>query len=231
MNYPKGWPSSAGNTTAKPTSKGSTDAFNLNYVTDLVWDPAVSTEHKATVAPTTKPRVKNDAKPNPSLVIKAITQPGHPAHGQRGLFAAKAIRESEHLVDYLGYVTTAESASENSDYVLGFGPQSVLAIDADRGFGNEARFVNDYRGVPVVPGRHQRTKSASGKPNQYQPKNRPNVCFRDRIDTRGHTYIGIYAIDDIQKGSELLISYGKGFWKAREGDGQSDQSSKCHTHY
>ena len=63
--------------------------------------------------------------------------------------------------------------------------------------GNEARFVNDYRNT----GR------------------RPNVEFRLRRDRRGELRQGVYvaAKAGVAAGEELLINYGKPFWRARVG--------------
>ena len=63
--------------------------------------------------------------------------------------------------------------------------------------GNEARFVNDYRNT----GR------------------RPNVEFRLRRDRRGELRQGVYvaAKAGVAAGEELLINYGKPFWRARAG--------------
>ena len=63
--------------------------------------------------------------------------------------------------------------------------------------GNEARFVNDYRNT----GR------------------RPNVEFRLRRDRRGELRQGVYvcAKEGVRDGDELLISYGKSYWRSRVG--------------
>jgi SET domain-containing protein len=74
---------------------------------------------------------------------------------------------------------------------------SELALDA-RHIGNEGRFVNDYRNT----GR------------------RANVEFRLRRDARGELRQGIFvcAKEGISAGEELLISYGKSFWRSRIGN-------------
>jgi SET domain-containing protein len=63
--------------------------------------------------------------------------------------------------------------------------------------GNEARFINDYRGGARIKG--------------------PNVEFRDRVDAWGISRIGVYVLQNqtVRKGEELCISYGKSFWKTR----------------
>lgn len=62
----------------------------------------------------------------------------------------------------------------------------------------KARFVNDYRNI----------------------SHKPNVEFRLRKvkDVNGRTAIrmSLFTLVDVGKGEELLISYGKGFWKERQ---------------
>ena len=78
-----------------------------------------------------------------------------------------------------------------------FGEASELALDANT-VGNEARFVNDYRNT----GR------------------RANVEFRLRRDRRGELRQGIFvcAKEGVCAGDELLISYGKSYWRSRVGN-------------
>ena len=76
-----------------------------------------------------------------------------------------------------------------------FGEHSELALDA-KSVGNEARFVNDYRNT----GR------------------KPNVEFRTRRDAgRSELRQGIFVCDrrGVSHGDELLISYGKSYWRSR----------------
>ena len=121
----------------------------------------------------------------------------HPAAGQCGLFAAVALRHGERVIDYVGAVCAGEHEDKSSDYVCDFGEHSELALDA-KSVGNEARFVNDYRNT----GKHQ------------------NVEFKLRRDARGELRQGVYvcAKRGVAAGEELLISYGKPYWRARVGD-------------
>lgn len=124
--------------------------------------------------------------------ICTVTDPRHPAYGQRQLCAASAIPKGALILDYLGVVRPESTASATSDYIIRFGPHG-LSIDAERA-GNEGRFVNDYRGVAP----------------------RPNAEFdlSMRKDS-GAVHMSIWAIQSISKGEEILVSYGKGFWYAR----------------
>ncbi|KAK3316406.1 hypothetical protein B0H66DRAFT_480196 [Apodospora peruviana] len=108
---------------------------------------------------------------------------------------------------------------EKSDYDLWLSKEAGVAVDAEIK-GNEARFVNDYRGVPG--------------------KERANAEFRVVWDLRrsewtmavfvlplskkqrlklqqvgGKGSIGSKA-GGIKKGDEVLVSYGRGFWDRRQ---------------
>jgi len=67
-------------------------------------------------------------------------------------------------------------------------------VDASRK-GNEAPFVNNFRGI----------------------KSKPNAIFRQGLDHRGWLQMSILSGSlPIKKGEEILVSYGKGWWKARQ---------------
>ncbi|KAL2069882.1 hypothetical protein VTL71DRAFT_14561 [Oculimacula yallundae] len=92
----------------------------------------------------------------------------------------------------------------HSNYDLSLDRLSGLGIDADKR-GNEARFINDYRGVAA----------------------KANAEFLDVWDgKRGERGIGVWVLREgknvkgkggkgIRKGEEILVSYGRGFWGAR----------------
>lgn len=69
---------------------------------------------------------------------------------------------------------------------------TALYLDS-RYWGNESRFVNDYRGIAT----------------------KPNVEFRSFVQiSEGEELfqMGVFAVRPIRKGQELLINYGKSFW-------------------
>ncbi len=91
-----------------------------------------------------------------------------------------------------------------SNYDLSLDRELGIGIDADKK-GNEARFINDYRGV----------------------KDRSNAEFKEIWDGRkGERGMGVWVLSEgrsgkqkgIRKGEEILVSYGRGFWGARKGD-------------
>ena len=92
-------------------------------------------------------KYQSKVAPSRGLVrIRTISDPRHPAHGQRGLFAAQNLRPKQWIINYGGeLVRDDEPQTETSDYCLGY--VRGYCIDACKG-GNEARFANDFRGVP-----------------------------------------------------------------------------------
>lgn len=83
-----------------------------------------------------------------------------------------------------------------------------LAVDAEKA-GNEARFINDFRGVG----------------------DQPNSEFRETWDPRrGERCMAVFVLPSskkqaaggIKKGDEILVSYGKGFWSKRKHEGLSN---------
>ena len=136
---------------------------------------------------------RRDGQRSP-VVIMRIKNDKHPAKGQHGLFAAKKIPPRSHIINYVGEVHCDERSTSDYDLSL-LRLQDGVSVGVDASaMGNEARFVNDYRGVA----------------------GRPNVFFREGLDEVGEMCISVWSgTDVIKKGDELLVSYGKGFWKAR----------------
>ncbi len=124
---------------------------------------------------------------------------GHPAFGQHGLFAAETLPSESFILDYVGQVVLDSQASQTSDYTMSFvkgltGIQD-LAIDAEKA-GNEARFINDYRGIAQEP----------------------NAQFQNYRNALGKVCVGVWVLKragKIKKGDEIMVSYGKGFWANR----------------
>ena len=143
----------------------------------------------------------------PPVQISIINDTTHPAHTQRGLFATSALSPGSFILFYLGRVHNSHPLDNDpsSSYDLSLDREADLAIDATH-MGNEARFVNDYRGVP---GREDKG---------------PNSEFRDcwvKVKGAWERRVGVYVLpvgragkrkDGVGKGEEVLVSYGKGFW-------------------
>ena len=129
-----------------------------------------------------------------SFIIQPISEPSHPVCGQYGLFATRKIAARVHIVDYIGEVHCDDRPDSDYDMSLyRFHDGTSVGSDASR-MGNEARFVNDYRGI--------RTK--------------PNAEFRDGRSVSGELRMSIWSLSEsIKKGDEIVVSYGKAWWNAR----------------
>ena len=72
--------------------------------------------------------------------------------------------------------------------------------------GNEARFINDYRGVAA----------------------KPNALFEERRNAAGELCMAVWSgKEEIKKGQEILVSYGKGFWQARARSNAAEGPKTC----
>ncbi|KAJ3570157.1 hypothetical protein NPX13_g5824 [Xylaria arbuscula] len=127
-----------------------------------------------------------------------------------GLFAARQLEPGTLILPYYGIVHSSlpphSLNHDKSDYDLWLNREANVAVDADKA-GNEARFVNDYRGV----------------------RERPNAEFKLCWDARsGQQCMAVFVLPSgknastkagtlgIAKGAEILVSYGKGFWSKRK---------------
>lgn len=148
----------------------------------------------------------------PHVQIKNVFDSSHPASGQYGLFAKKKLDGGTLIIPYLGIIHASIKGEadehESSDYDLSLvrlsasdplnpfpGRHISIGVDAAQA-GNAGRFVNDYRGI--------------------QPA--PNAEFRVGKGEAGKTTMEIWTLKPgIPKGDEILVTYGKGWWSARNG--------------
>lgn len=188
---------------------------NLPYLTAPAYSPSLAKTQLQAIRskPSSTSEVREigpDWKPGPCSLVKItpIADTQHPAHGQAGLFATRHLAPGSLILPYLGEVHAADSeAHVSSDYDLWLDRDGGVAVDASR-MGNEARFVNDYRGVPGAA--------------------KPNAEFCEVWDgRRSEKGMAVFVLpaakknrakgSGIAKGHEILISYGKGFWGQRQG--------------
>ncbi|KAK6355032.1 hypothetical protein TWF696_004158 [Orbilia brochopaga] len=150
-----------------------------------------------------KPGPRFAGTPSENVSIKQIIDQTHPAAGEYGLFATKTLPPGSHILDYLGHYheTTPEDTDEASNYDLVLtrdvgGTGRGVAIDA-RFSGNEARMINDYRGIAA----------------------KPNAEFKERETGIMGVYVvvnnGSKGFKGVRKGEEILVSYGRSFWSER----------------
>ncbi|KIX02231.1 uncharacterized protein Z518_08170 [Rhinocladiella mackenziei CBS 650.93] len=185
---------------------------DITYLTTLHIPPPLSNIllQTSTASPPSNdlPIIKSPPTPNPLIRILPITIPSHPAYGQHGLVATRALAPLSFIILYLGTLHhSSDTLHAHSDYDLNLDHELGLSIDAATR-GNEARFINDYRGV--------------------RPEG-PNAEFRDCLVEVSHgryeRRIGVFVPSagkagkrskGIAKGEEIVVSYGKGFWNARK---------------
>lgn len=180
---------------------------NLPYLTSPVYSRTLKANHHTSLRTQTLSQIQitTSKAPSPLVKIIPITIQFHPANGQSGLFATVDLKPGTFILQYLGEIhdtpTEVENPHVNSDYDLSLDRDIGLGIDADSA-GNEARFINDYRGVA----------------------DRANAEFKEIWDVkRGEKGIGVFVLPEgkklkmkgVKKGEEILVSYGRGFWNAR----------------
>ncbi|PHH66561.1 hypothetical protein CDD81_7036 [Ophiocordyceps australis] len=190
MGKPKNWPA------------------NVRYLTAPLHDSGLSREQVTAVQRQQgwMPVVPASWSQSPAVRIRNIDDAAHPACGQRGLFATRRLEAASFVVAYLGRVHGAAKSKrgegqawDTSDYDLWLDKGAGVAVDGARE-GNEARFINDYRGVGA------RANAVFGEAWCEQWK---QVC------------VGVWVAQGsqgIDKGQEIVVSYGKGFWEERRSE-------------
>ncbi|KAF8864848.1 hypothetical protein BDZ45DRAFT_495015 [Acephala macrosclerotiorum] len=191
----------------------------LPYLTAPIHSKSLASTHLSALR--AKPPDTLDIPPNTpkgpcSLAkITPINNPSHPANGQSGLFATKDLKPGTFILQYIGEIhasplPTSDTSSlppvddphATSNYDLSLDREHGIGIDADKK-GNEARFINDYRGIAE----------------------KPNAEFKEVWDEkRKERGMGVWVLPEgksgkgkgIRKGEEILVSYGRGFWGARK---------------
>jgi hypothetical protein len=83
--------------------------------------------------------------------------------------------------------------------------------------GNEARFVNDYRGVPGREG-----KKANAEFRVVWDARTGEKCMAVFVLPAGKKAVGRARVVAIARGEEVLVSYGRGFWQGRREEGEQE---------
>ena len=181
----------------------------LRYLTSPVYSSAV-TATQSMLAPASLASSSSSGPSRPSDVarILPISSPSnHPARGQHGLFAIRHLPPDTLILDYLGFVHSSAESDPEASYDLSLDRHLGVAVDATH-MGNEARFINDYRGIREAPNAEFREHVVDGL-------RRMSVW----VVTAGKSGRGKKGI---RRGEEICLSYGKGFWReTRESDGGS----------
>jgi hypothetical protein len=191
----------------------------INYLTKPVYSKSISSSdlQQLNSKPPPAEAIASSTGPCPIVRITPILASEHPAKGQFGLFAAQHLTAGSFILFYLGFVHSESDADTTSDYDLSLDRELGVGVDATN-MGNEARFINDYRGI-----------NSSG----------PNAEFKEVwVDVgRGHVEkrMAVHVLPagksgkrakGIGKGEEILVSYGKGFWRERNADDIGNESAE-----
>ncbi|TNY19638.1 hypothetical protein DMC30DRAFT_399852 [Rhodotorula diobovata] len=199
---------------------------DVRYLTTPVASPLLPALDRLTYTTPCPPHLLPN--PPPRVAIRVITDPRHPAKGQRGLFNAgtEDLERGTWIRDYVGWVHTEAEADPKSEYDLSLERRAVTPLGGEGAdeasgesrfevvgcdattMGGEARFVNDYRGVPGFE--------------------RPNAVFELRswdipgmVGRKGVRMAVWAGPHGVAKGAEICVSYGKGYWRPKEAQGQS----------
>lgn len=193
----------------------------VEYIGHPVYSPAITADLQkslhtpvAATAGWVKVGAADLATPCPTVQIRPVTLPSHPANGQCGLFATKHLPPGSFILPYVGRIHTnaSDDTDAESDYDLSMDRELGVSVDASK-VGNEARFMNDYRGVADSPNAEFRDCWVQLPAAQGQK--------RSRWERR----IGVFALSagkagkrirGIQPGEEILVNYGRSFWKERQ---------------
>ena len=116
-----------------------------------------------------------------------------------GAFAKLCIPRGTKLGEYEGEVLSKKAFFNR--YPDGFGSHCV-AIDCDR----------------VLDGKHEATKRSDFTPAHINHSRTDFNVVRQRFPKDGK--VVLYALHDIEPGSELLLNYGSGYWRGREDEEQ-----------
>ncbi|TBU34967.1 hypothetical protein BD309DRAFT_60005 [Dichomitus squalens] len=170
---------------------------HLQYLSEPRYHSSVPSAVRAIICPHSAGHAQPPVHAHkPPVAIQFISDPSHPAHGQFGLFATKKMPPRTLILDYIGEVHCDDRPDSDYDLSLfrtGTPDHVSVGVDAQHA-GNEARFINDYRGV----------------------KAKPNALFQERRTEGGELRMSVWSGSEaIKKGDELLVSYGKSWWRAR----------------
>jgi len=183
---------------------------NISYLTSLAYSKTVSPDvlkvaNSRGLGSDAK-TVSNIKGPSSLVKIVKIKDPRHPANGQYGLFATQRLLPDTFILFYLGHVHGSRDADPNSDYDLSFDRELGIGVDASK-IGNEARFINDFRGVSASPNAEFRDVWVDIGKGFFEKRMAVYVLPAGKSGKRAK---------GIAKGEEILVSYGKGFWMERQ---------------
>jgi SET domain-containing protein len=183
-----------------PTAKPRRWPADVTYIRSQRYHssvPAIVRSHVEGIEPVTTLALRLPTNGSPPVTIQRISSLSHPAYGQYGLFASQKIHPRTHIIDYIGEVHCDDRPDSDYDLSLYRSQDGVnVGVDA-RTMGNEARFINDFRGI----------------------RDKPNAVFADGRRPSGELRMSVWTAGEaIKKGDEILVSYGKSWWQSRSSE-------------
>jgi len=176
-----------------------TDGPPAHWPKNIIYTNAL--HYHSSVEPSTRSYIRGNSNSKRNLkthrvlvAVRPISSPSHPAAGQYGLFAARKLPPRTHILDYTGEVHCDQRPDSDYDLSL-FRSQDGVNVGVDASaMGNEARFINDFRGV----------------------RDKPNAIFVESRVASGELRMSVWSAEAvIKKGDEIVVSYGKSWWRAR----------------
>ena len=126
------------------------------------------------------------------VFVKEITQSDHILLGEYGLFTRRQWEKYEIIGEYCGELCEYNENNDKNGYIASLyydlSPEETIYIDANK-YGNETRFINDYRNIKSNPNTQLTSCNISGK-----------------------QHILIIVIETILPYNEILIDYGGDYW-------------------
>lgn len=129
-----------------------------------------------------------------------------------------------------GIEVDMDAAAASSDYDLSLHRELGIGIDASA-CGNEARFINDYRGIRPMPNAQFEEHWVRLPPSRRDPLQKHEECDFRGCERRwkwelrmGVSVVGVrrdgkgVGKKGILAGDEIVVSYGKGFWRERQAE-------------
>jgi len=205
---------------------------DIEYITSPTYTPAVSLElqrkfNTPTQSTASWPKISSTsfAVPHENVIIQPITNLTHPARGQHGLFATQPLAPNTFILPYLGKVHTNDptDTDETSNYDLSLDREMGLSVDATC-IGNEARFMNDYRGIAEDPNAEFRDcwvqiPATDGGRATWERRMGVFVLAAGKTVNRKRRR-------GVARGEEVVVNYGRGFWKERKGERKAEEKAE-----
>eukprot|EP01088_Endostelium_zonatum_P001637 TRINITY_DN11970_c0_g1_i1.p1 TRINITY_DN11970_c0_g1~~TRINITY_DN11970_c0_g1_i1.p1 ORF type:complete len:464 (+),score=120.54 TRINITY_DN11970_c0_g1_i1:190-1581(+) len=137
--------------------------------------------------------LKQTVNPILGAEIRVVEDVRHPCYQSRGLFATRNWEAGEYIGPYAGEIRL--DTIQRARYLANFGfiwkgETKTFVLDGEKK-GNEARFINDFRGI--------------GKED--------NVVL-ETVNENKTSWLAVRVERPVRRGEEFLLDYGDAYWRA-----------------